>query len=412
MKLAIIGTGISGLTAAHLLAGEHDLTLYEANDYVGGHTHTIDVDAGGDSWPVDTGFIVFNDRTYPNLLQLFRSIGVQWQPSTMAFSVRCERTGLEYCPSSLNTLFAQRRNLFRPSFWRMIRGILRFRRESQELLNAEMDLTLGEYLDSRQYPREFIEHFIVPMGAAVWSAAPVGFRQFPARLFVEFFTNHGALQLRGQPQWRVVRGGSREYVRKLIAPFRNRIRLQCPVTSVRRIEDGVIVTAPEGPERYDEVIIAAHSDEALAMLADPTPAERAILAAIPYQPNEVTLHTDKSLLPRCPRAVGSWNYHLPAERGDRVTLTYYMNMLQSLEAKVDFCVTLNATDRIDPSTVIASMVYSHPVYTPNAPPAQSRHREISGQNRTHYAGAYWGYGFHEDGVRSALAVCRRFGKAL
>lgn len=412
MKLAIIGTGISGLTAAHLLSPEHDLTLYEANNYVGGHTHTIDVDTAGRTWPVDTGFIVFNDRTYPNLLKLFGLLGVEWQPSTMAFSVRCERTGMEYRPSSLNTLFAQRRNLFRLSFWRMIRGILRFRRECTELLEADMTLTLGEYLDAKAYPREFVEHFIVPMGAAVWSAKPVEFREFPARLFVEFFTNHGALQLRGQPQWRVVRGGSRQYVRKLIAPFEDRIRLGDPVKAVRRDAEGVAVTAAGGEEKYDEVIIATHSDEALAMLTDPTNAEREILEAIPYHRNEVTLHTDASLLPRCRRAVGSWNYYLPAEPGGGVTLTYYMNMLQGLKADTDFCVTLNAADRIAPSTIVASMVYSHPVYTPAAPPAQARHAEISGQHRTHFAGAYWGYGFHEDGVRSALAVCERFGKAL
>ena len=413
MKLAIIGTGISGLTTAHLLAAEHDLTLYEANDYVGGHTHTIDVPVAEKAWAVDTGFIVFNDATYPNLIKLFESLDVRWQDSTMSFSVRCEKTGLEYRPSSLNTLFAQRRNFFRPSFWRMIRGIMRFRRRCHELLDGDPELTLGDYLDRSDYPQEFIDYFIVPMGAAIWSAEPVGFRKFPARLFAEFFMNHGVLRLRGQPQWRVVRGGSRTYVERLIAPFRDRIRLNSPVQSVRRQKDGVLIEAPGQPtDRFDEVIIATHSNQALSMLADPTEAERSVLGAIPYQENVTVLHTDASLLPRCRRARASWNYHLPAQPRPGVALTYYMNMLQGLAAPVDFCVTLNRPDDIDPSGVIASMTYEHPVYTAAVFAAQQRHPEISGRNRTHYCGAYWGYGFHEDGVQSALAVCRNFGKDL
>lgn len=413
MRLAIIGTGISGLTAAHLLAGDHELTIYEANDYIGGHTHTLDVPAAGRTWAVDTGFIVFNDRTYPNLNRLFDALGVAWQPSTMAFSVRCERTGLEYRPSSLNTLFAQRRNLLRPGFWRMIRGVMRFRRRCHEVLSADPDLTLGEYLDRSGYPREFIDYFIVPMGAAIWSAEPGDFRRFPARLFVEFFSNHGVLTIRGQPKWRVVRGGSRTYVDKLVAPFRDRIRLGTPVRSIRRRADGVEVTAEGcGAETFDEVIIAAHSDQALAMLADPTDAERDVLGAIPYQSNATVLHTDASLLPRCRRAWASWNYHIPREPRPGVALTYYMNMLQSLDAPVHFCVTLNRNEDIDPSAVLASLIYEHPVYTPAGFAAQGRHEEISGLNRTHYCGAYWGYGFHEDGVNSALAACRFFGKGL
>ena len=413
MRIAIIGTGISGLTAAHLLHSDHELTLYEANDYVGGHTHTIDVERDGRRHAVDTGFIVFNEDNYPNLLKLFRRLGVAWQPSTMAFSVRCERTGLEYRASSLNTFFAQLRNLLRPGLWRLLWDIARFRREACELIGRSTDISLGDYLREKRYSQPFVEWFIVPMGAAIWSAEPVTFGQFPARRFVEFFANHGILRLRGQPRWLVVRGGSQRYVEKLIEPLRQRIRLSCPVRRVRRLDDGVEITAGDGPpERFDEVIVAVHSDEALALLADPTPAERQILGAIPYQPNETTLHTDASLLPRCRRAWASWNYHLPAQPRAGVAVTYYMNMLQSLDAPVHFCVTLNRGGDIDPAAVIRSFTYAHPVYTAAAPAAQARHAEISGPRHTHYCGAYWGYGFHEDGVNSALAVCRRFGKHL
>lgn len=413
MKLAIIGTGISGLTTAHLLAPHHNLTIYEANDYVGGHTHTLDVPVAGQTWAVDTGFIVFNDVTYPNLIKLFESLDIGWQDSTMSFSVRCEKTGLEYRPSSVNALFAQRTNFFRPAFWRMIRGIMRFRRQCHELLDGDTEITLGDYLDRAGYPKEFIDYFIVPMGAAIWSAEPVTIRKFPALLFLKFFSNHGVFRLRGRPQWRVVRGGSRSYVEKLIEPFRGRIRLNSPVRVVRRLKEGVEVEAAGQPtERFDEVIIAAHSDQSLAMLENPTDAERSILGAIGYQKNAVVLHTDASLLPRCRRAWASWNYHLPARPQPGAALTYYMNMLQNLAAPVDFCVTLNRSEDIDPSSIIASMAYEHPVYTATTALAQQRHAEISGQDRIHYCGAYWGYGFHEDGVNSALAVCRRFGKQL
>ena len=413
MRIAVVGTGVSGLVASYLLHEEHELTVYEAEDYVGGHTHTLDVAVQGRTYAVDTGFIVFNEQTYPNLVTLFRRLGVEWQDSNMAFSVRCERTGLEYCPSNLDKLFAQRRNVFRPGFWRMLRDIFRFRRESAELLEGEGEVTLGEYLDGRGYSREFVEHFIVPMGAAIWSAEPVGFRQFPARLFVRFFTNHGFLKVRGQPRWLVVTGGSRRYVERMTAGFDDRIRLSCPVRSIRRSADGIEVNAGEGlSEIYDHVIIATHSDQALALLADPTPAEREILGAISYQENLTELHTDTSQLPRRRKVWAGWNYHILADAQSRVALTYDMNILQSLDAPVEFCVTLNRPEDIDPQKKIRSMAYAHPIYTSSAVEAQQRHGEISGVDRTHYCGAYWGYGFHEDGVNSALAVCRFFGKGL
>jgi len=413
MRIAVVGTGISGLVAAYLLHEEHDLTIFEAEDYVGGHTHTVDVEAGGRTYAVDTGFIVFNDQTYPNLVKLFHRLGVLWQDSNMAFSVRCERTGLEYRPSTLGTLFAQRRNLFRPRFWRMLLDIARFRKESKELLGSGEEIALGEYLEKNRYSREFVEHFIIPMGAAIWSAEPVGFRQFPARLFVRFFTNHGLLKVRNQPQWLVVQGGSRQYVEKMTADFQDRIRLNCPVRTIRRGAEGVEVHAGGGqPEIYDHVVIAAHSDQALAMLADATPSEREILGAIRYQENLTELHTDTSLLPRRRKVWASWNYHIPADPQARVAVTYDMNILQGLDAPVEFCVTLNRPKDIDPDKRIRSMTYTHPIYTRAAVAAQARHGEITGVNRTHYCGAYWGNGFHEDGVNSALAACRFFNRGL
>ena len=414
MKIAIVGTGISGLTTAYLLSESHDITVFEKNDYVGGHTHTIDVEVGGKTYAVDTGFIVFNTVTYPNFRKLLLRLGVTWKPSKMGFSMRCEQTGLEYCPSSLDALFAQRRNLLRPSFYRMIRDIFRFRRQALKLLDArEEEVALADYLEREKYSPLFVEKFMLPMGAAIWSADPLLFRQFPARYFVEFFHNHGFLKVRNQPQWLVVQGGSRRYVEKITQPFFDRIRLQCPVESIARHEDSVEVRSRNGaPERFDAVVLAVHSDEALALLSDPSEAERQVLSAIPYQENLTVLHTDPSLLPRHRKCWASWNYHVPAEPLDRVALTYNMNILQGLEAPVEFCVTLNRPAEIDPAKVIRKFSYAHPVYSPAGVASQGRREEINGVRRTYFCGAYWGYGFHEDGVKSALAVCKHFGKSL
>jgi predicted NAD/FAD-binding protein len=413
MKIAVVGTGISGLVAAYLLHGDHELTVFEANDYVGGHTRTIDVKAANTSWPVDTGFIVFNEKNYPNFVRLLRRLNVPWQQSTMSFSVRRESDGLEYRPTNLDTLFAQRRNLLRPSFWRMLRHIFVFRRRSRELLDSKESVTLGQYLARGRYSRAFVDLFLIPMGAAIWSADPARFQDFPARTFARFFHNHGFLQVRDQPQWQVIRGGSRQYVEALIAPFQDRIRLQCPVRAIRRLDDRVeLHAADSAPEQYDQVIIAAHSDQALGMLADPTPQEREVLGAIPYQRNTTVLHRDASLLPRLRKVWASWNYLIPSETLGQVAVTYHMNTLQSLDAPVEFCVTLNQTERIDPQTVEVELPDAHPVFNRAALAAQQRFDTISGVNGTHFCGAYWGYGFHEDGVNSALAVCRAFGKEL
>ena len=414
MRIAVIGTGISGMVAAYLLCQDHDVVVFEANDYIGGHTNTIDVELNGANHRVDTGFIVFNKENYPNFVKLMELLGVIYQPSNMSFSVQCERTGLEYCPTSLNSLFAQRRNLLRPSFYRMLLDAFRFRREAQEILRAnDYETTLGAYLVGKEYSQTFIDHFIIPMGAAIWSADPKQFNEFPAHSFVQFFNNHGFLKVKDQPQWQVIKGGSRTYVEPLTRSYKDKVRLSCPVVSIKRHADHVKVEPQHGEvERFDQVVIAAHSDQAFAMLADPSDAEREILAAIPYQENLTILHTDSSLLPKRKAAWASWNYHIPREELGRVALTYYMNMLQSLTSPIDFCVTLNRPETIDQTKIIREFNYHHPVYTPQGPLAQIRRQEINGVNRTYFCGAYWGYGFHEDGVNSALAVCEHFGKSL
>ncbi len=418
MKIAIVGTGIAGMVTAYLLHRDHDITVFEAAGYIGGHTNTIDVQLDGRTYAVDTGFIVFNDWTYPNFIQLLKKLGVESQASDMSFSVTCEQSGLEYNGTSLNTLFAQRRNLFRLSFHRMIRDILRFNREALSLLDQpQPGPALGRYLEAHHYSREFIDHYIVPMGAAIWSASHETMWEFPARYLVQFFKNHGMLSVDERPLWRVIKGGSQRYAEKLVAPFRDRIHLNSPVESIGRFPDYVEIRAMRKGRvsralRFDHVIIGAHSNQALAMLADPSPMEKEILGTIQYQENEAVLHTDASLLPRRKRAWAAWNYHLLPNQPDRAVLTYHMNRLQSLTAPHEFCVTLNHTGAIDPSKILRRIIYHHPVYSLASVAAQQRHGDISGVNRTSYCGAYWGYGFHEDGVKSALAVCRPFGKDL
>ena len=406
MRIAIIGTGISGLTAAWKLHGEHELTLFEANDYVGGHTHTHDLELGGRRYAVDSGFIVFNDWTYPNFIALMDELGVASRPSEMSFSVRCDRTGLEYCGSSLDRLFAQRRNLVSPGFWRMIRDILRFNREAPGLLSGgDGALSLGEYLRREGYSRRFIDHYVIPMGAAIWSTDPATMQSFPARYFVDFFSNHGMLSVDERPRWRTIAGGSRSYVGPITAPYADRIRLSSPVARVLRAPDLVEVVTRDGHRAsFDAVVFACHSDQALAMIDAPTAAEREVLGAIPYQPNLAVLHTDRRMLPRRRKAWSSWNYHIPARDQERVAVTYNMNILQGLEAPEQFLVTLNPPAQIDPARVLREIHYDHPVYTPEGVAAQARRDELMGANRSFFCGAYWSFGFHEDGVKSGLAA--------
>lgn len=410
MRIAVIGTGIAGNVAAYYLAKKHDVTVYEANSYIGGHTHTHDIDWAGKRYAVDTGFIVFNYWTYPKFTSLLEELGVEVQASDMSFSVKCEKTGLEYNGTSLNTLFAQRRNFLRPSFYRMIGEILRFNRESPKLLQDDCDKTsLGDYLAANGYSSAFIEHYIIPMGSAIWSADPRQMQHFPARFFIRFFHNHGMLNVKDRPTWYVIKGGSREYVGKLIKGYRDRIRLNSRVVSVKRHGTHVeIKTADHPSEKYDYVFIAGHSDQALQILADPSRAEREVLGAIPYQKNEAILHTDAGLLPKRRLAWAAWNYHIVPEDTGRASLTYNMNILQGLSSETPFCVTLNHTDAIDESRIIQRMEYDHPVFTQQGIAAQARHSEINGANRTFYCGAYWRNGFHEDGVVSALDALRDF----
>jgi predicted NAD/FAD-binding protein len=410
MKIAVIGSGIAGNVLAYRLAREHELTVFEGRSHAGGHTHTHEVEQGRRRYNVDTGFIVFNDWTYPNFIRLLGELGVASQPSPMSFSVRDEKSGLEYNGTSLDSLFAQRGNLLRPSFWRMIRDILRFNREAPALLHGRADeVSLGEYLSAGGYSREFVEHYIIPMGAAVWSTDPGSMRRFPARYFVRFFHNHGMLSVDRRPQWRVIRGGSARYVEALTAHFRDRIRLDTPVQSVRRVAGQVYVKARgHETERFDAAFLACHSDQALAILADATPLEREILGAIPYQTNEAVLHTDARLMPRARRAWAAWNYHVLADRRDQAALTYNMNILQTLEAPEPFLVTLNRTEAIDPSKIVKRIRYEHPLYTPAGVAAQARQAEINGPLNTYFCGAYWRYGFHEDGVVSALTALDHF----
>jgi uncharacterized protein len=410
MRIAVIGAGVAGNTVAWKLHREHDIAVFEAADWVGGHTHTVDVAWGGRTYAVDTGFIVCNDWTYPNFLQLLDELGVQTQPSPMSFSVRCERTGLEYNGTTLNTLFAQRRNLFRPRFHAMIRDILRFNREAPRVLESETpsEISLGAYLDEHRYSREFIEHYLTPMGAAIWSTHPARMLDCPAHFFVRFFANHGMLSVDERPQWRAIRGGSRTYVEKLTAGFRDHILTSTPVVGVRRTAGGVEVESARGRQQFDAAFFACHSDQALKLIKDPTPEESDVLGAILYQSNEVVLHTDARLLPRRRRAWAAWNYHVLEREHASAAVTYNMNILQSLNAPATFCITLNRSEDIDPRTVIGRYSYDHPLFTPRAVAAQSRQHELNGAHGLYFCGAYWRYGFHEDGVVSALNAVRDF----
>jgi len=410
MKIAIIGSGIAGNVVAHHLHRAHDITVYEAAKHVGGHTHTHCIEQAGRYYDVDTGFIVFNNRTYPQFAALLDELGVASQESSMSFSVRDEASGLEYNGTTLNTLFAQRRNLLRPSFLCMIRDILRFNREALTLLSESGgELPLGELLAQGRYCAAFVDHYILPMGAAIWSTNPASMLAFPARFFVRFLHNHGMLTVNDRPIWRTVCGGSVRYVERLTAPFRDRIRLDTPVQWVRRLPGSVMVKARRlETTRYDAVFVACHSDQALALLADPTCAEREVLGSIPYQRNEAVLHTDWRLLPKSRRAWAAWNYHVLPENQAAVTLTYNMNILQRLDAPTPFLVTLNHSDAIDPARVIKRMTYHHPLFTPASVAAQQRHRELNGIHATYYCGAWWRNGFHEDGVASALRALEHF----
>lgn len=410
MKIAIIGSGIAGNTLAYHLHSHHDITVFEASHYVGGHTQTHNIDVFGEHHRVDTGFIVFNDKTYPHFIALMEAVGVEWQSSNMSFSVHDEASGFEYNGTSLNSLFAQRRNLLKPSFYGMLMDILKFNKQALDLMGSSSEIKLGEFLAQGHYGDKFVHHYIIPMGAAIWSTDAQRMMDFPALFFVRFFHHHGFLTVNKRPQWRTIVNGSSSYIDKLTAGFDDRIKLNTPIVAVKRMQDKVMVKPAVGDAiAFDYVFFACHSDQALAMLgADASPQEREILGAIPYQENTVYLHQDDSLMHKRKLAWAAWNYHVTAQPSDKVRVTYNMNILQNIQSKEPLLVTLNHTDMINPAKVIKRLSYMHPVYTLEGASAQARHAEISGQRRTGYAGAYWRNGFHEDGVVSALEALKHF----
>jgi predicted NAD/FAD-binding protein len=420
VRVAIVGSGVSGLVSADLLSREHDVVLFESESRLGGHTHTVDVLQDGAVVPIDTGFIVFNTHTYPHFVRWLTSLGVAWQPSDMSFSVRSERRDFEYGSAGLNALFAQRRHLFSPRFHRMWRDVLRFYREARELLSSGDEVRLDDYLNERGYSQAFIVDHLLPLVGAVWSSNRAGAREFPARILVRFFEHHGFLRAGQGLQWLTIAGGSRQYVRAMQARFRGTVRLGSPIERIWRdgSQVGVQVRGHEA-ERFDHVVVACHADQALSLVQDATPSERKLLGAFRFQPNEAVLHTDDRLMPRRRRAWASWNYHLDEDGGDGACaggdgacVTYWMNRLQSIPGPTQYFVTLNRTHAIDPSRIVGRFSYAHPFFTPEAAEAQPRHAEVIDHAGVSYCGAYWRNGFHEDGVISALRVCERLGVSL
>jgi predicted NAD/FAD-binding protein len=413
-RIAIIGSGISGLAAAHTLHPHHEITVFEADSRIGGHTNTVMVEEGNRVLGIDTGFIVYNEPNYPVFSRLLESLQVATQPSDMSFSVSSRVSGLEYRPSNVNGLLARRGNVLRPSFARMLADIPRFNRDARRLLaSGDITTSLHDFLEEGRYSRPFIHQYLVPLGASIWSADPTQFTEFPAAPLARFLERHGLLSVGGRPQWRTVSGGSSEYVKALVRPLAHRIRTGHPVRRVVRDGDGVLVFSPRwsGPERFDRVVFATHADTTLSILGDPSREEVAVLGAFRFQRNRTTLHTDRALLPARRRAWASWNYREVSRDQRLPVISYYANRLQRLESATDYIVTLNADNEIDPSKVIASFDYAHPVFDTAAMRAQHRHGEIDGRRNTHFCGAYWGYGFHEDGAQSAQTVCRAIARA-
>lgn len=421
-RIAIIGTGISGMTCGYMLHKNHDVTLFEANDYIGGHTATIDVNVDGEDYAIDTGFIVYNDWTYPNFIKLLEKIGVKGQPTEMSFSVKNLAQNLEYNGNTINSLFAQRRNIFRPKFHRIVKDILRFNKLCKAIYHDQSaqqigDITLGEFLNNHAFSDDFCDNYILPMCAAIWSATLEDIKGFSLAFFLQFFNNHGLLNITDRPQWYTIIGGSKHYIGPLTSGFKDRIKLNSPIESVVKADSGYqinIVDNPE-PQLFDEVIFACHSDQALKLLPQANDKTHQILGNMPYAPNEVVLHTDTSVLPKRRLAWASWNYLLkgdPDENSAPTSLTYNMNILQRIKSPHTFCVTLNNTKHIDENKILGRFNYSHPQFSLKSSAAQQRRSEICGLNGIHYCGAYWYNGFHEDGVKSALDVCKRFGETL
>lgn len=410
MRIGVVGSGIAGLAASWLLAREHEVVLFEANNYLGGHTHTHDISGPRGNYCVDSGFIVHNRENYPLLTRMFDELGVVTKPTTMSFSVRNEATRLEYNATNVDTLFCQRRNLLSPRFFRMLRDIRRFYQLAPALLAMEEDgPTLGDYLALHGFSDTFRDDHLVPMASALWSSPPSDVVKFPMTYLVRFMANHHMLSLRTRPQWRVVEGGSRRYIDALTANWKVNVRANSPVIGITRKPERVEVRTRDGVDYFDELVVACHSDQALALLTDADAREREVLGAIAYQGNDTVLHTDTSLLPRSQKAWAAWNVKVPKDRDQGCTVSYCMNLLQGIRAPQTFIVTLNQTHAVDPGKILRRMSYHHPVYTHASVAAQKRRAEIQGHRRTWFAGAYWGWGFHEDGMRSAVEVATALG---
>jgi len=412
LRIAVVGAGISGLVAARGLDGHHEVTLFEASERPGGHTNTIEVDDPAGPTAVDTGFIIFNRRNYPRFSRLLRALDVPSRPTAMTFSLRCDRDDVEWCGSgSLNAVFGQRRNLVRAGFWRMLADILRFGRDARDLLADRAEArSVARFAADAGYGHGFVNHYLLPMGASLWSCPERRFGEFPARFVAEFMDHHGLLDMFGRPQWRTIAGGSRRYVDALLTAFGGQLALATPVTSLRRERDAVELVTPAGSARFDEVVLACHADQALAMMSDADSTERELLSAFPYEDNEAVLHHDTGVLPRRRRCWAAWNHRAAADGdGDQVAVTYNMNILQGLTTRRTWCVTLNDRGQVAPERVERRIRYAHPLYTTGRVDAQARHGEMLRRRRTSFCGAYWGYGFHEDGVASASAVLAAYG---
>ena len=412
MKIAVVGSGISGLVSAHLLSRRHDVVLFEADARIGGHTHTVDVAEDGRQVPIDTGFIVFNQRTYPNFVKLLRQLDVAWKESDMSFSVRSDKRDFEYGSPALGSLFAQKRNLVDPRFHRMLYDIFRFYREARDLLDEGSEVPLLDWLEARGYSRGFVEDHLLPLVGSVWSSSCQGVREFPARFLARFFDNHGFLEAARAFPWLTIEGGSRQYVRAILGGFRGEVRTGSPVERITRGDGVQVQAAGQESERFDHAVLAVHADQALRMLADPSPLETELLGRFPYRPNQVRLHADDRVMPLRRKAWASWNYHLDDAGSDGATVTYWMNRLQSPKARRDYFVTLNRQGAVADDQTLLEITYDHPVFSPSGVTAQKRHGELLGHRDTSYCGAYWRNGFHEDGVVSALSVCERFGEVL
>ena len=408
MKIAIIGSGISGNTLAYYLNPHHQIALFESNDRIGGHSHTHHIDVFNQKVSVDTGFIVFNKKTYPNFLKLLHELKVPYENSAMSFSVKDSQKDFEYNGTNLNALFAQRKNFINPSFYKMIREILRFNKSSIILLSGDEEISLGDYLKREGYSDFFKKYYILPMGSAIWSSNIKTMMQFPAKFFIQFFNNHGMLNINDRPQWLTISGGSINYVDKMIMPFRKKIKLNQNIKYVERKKDYIAIYHKDRVEKFDWVFFACHSDEALKLIKSPNSDEKNILKAIPYTDNEVILHYDDHFMPKRKLAWAAWNYHIDENANSPASLTYNMNILQNLKTEAPLLVTLNPLQKINKKKIIKTLSYAHPQYSLRSIEAQSKYHLISGVNRTSFAGAYWGNGFHEDGVKSALDAIQQF----